>query len=74
MFKFVKCFNRICNCSEARSLCNRQDGRTALMCAAQDGHTKVVEVLLQYGANVDLKMTVSVCSTASLLTAHALDP
>ena len=37
------------------------------MCAAQDGHTKVMEELLQYGASVDLKINVSVCSIAALL-------
>ena len=30
-----------------------QDGRTALMVAAQDGHREVVELLLQHGADVN---------------------
>lgn len=30
------------------------------MCAAQDGHTQIMEVLLQHGADVDLKIDVSV--------------
>ena len=40
------------------------------MHAAQDGHTKVVEVLLQNGASVDLMINVSVYFTipAILLT------
>ena len=38
---------------------NWQDGWTALMLAAQDGHFNVVETLLQHGASVDKKTTVS---------------
>ena len=38
---------------------NWQDGGTALMLAAQDGHSNVVETLLQHGASVDMKATVS---------------
>ena len=38
---------------------NWQDGWTALMCAAENGHSNVVETLLQHGASVDMKMTVS---------------
>ena len=38
---------------------NWQDGGTALMLAAQDGHSNVVETLLQHGASVDMKKTVS---------------
>ena len=38
---------------------NWQDGWTALMSAAQDGHSNVVETLLQHGASVDMKGTVS---------------
>ena len=38
---------------------NWQDGMTALMLAAQNGHSNVVETLLQHGASVDMKMTVS---------------
>ena len=38
---------------------NWQDGWTALMLAAQNGHSNVVETLLQHGASVDMKMTVS---------------
>ena len=37
------------------------------MYAALDGHAKVVKVLLQNGACVDLKMIVSVCSTIAPL-------
>ena len=36
-----------------------QDGGTALMFAAQKGHSNVVETLLQHGASVDMKTTVS---------------
>ena len=36
-----------------------QDGWTALMVAAQNGHSNVVETLLQHGASVDMKKTVS---------------
>ena len=38
---------------------NWQDGGTALMFAAQNGHSNVVETLLQHGASVDMKKTVS---------------
>ena len=38
---------------------NWQDGETALMVAAQNGHSNVVETLLQHGASVHMKMTVS---------------
>ena len=38
---------------------NWQDGWTALMLAAQNGHSNVVETLLQHGASVDMKITVS---------------
>ena len=38
---------------------NWQDGWTALMVAAQNGHSNVVETLLQHGASVDMKETVS---------------
>ena len=38
---------------------NWQDGVTALMLAAQNGHSNVVETLLQHGASVDMKETVS---------------
>ena len=38
---------------------NWQDGGTALMLAAQNGHFNVVETLLQHGASVDVKTTVS---------------
>ena len=38
---------------------NLQDGWTALMLAAQNGHSNVVETLLQHGASVDMKITVS---------------
>ena len=38
---------------------NWQDGWTALMVAAQNGHSNVVETLLQHGASVDKKKTVS---------------
>ena len=38
---------------------NWQDGWTALLSAARNGHSNVVETLLQHGASVDMKMTVS---------------
>ena len=38
---------------------NWQDGWTALMLAAKNGHFNVVETLLQHGASVDMKKTVS---------------
>ena len=38
---------------------NWQDGGTALMVAAENGHSNVVETLLQHGASVDMKATVS---------------
>ena len=38
---------------------NWQNGGTALMVAAQNGHSNVVETLLQHGASVDMKTTVS---------------
>jgi len=34
---------------------NWQDGWTALMFAAQNGHTKVVKTSLQHGAKVDMQ-------------------
>ena len=38
---------------------NWQDGWTALMVAALNGHSNAVETLLQHGASVDMKKTVS---------------
>ena len=38
---------------------NWQNGGTALMLAAQNGHFNVVKTLLQHGASVDMKRTVS---------------
>ena len=38
---------------------NWQGGWTALMFAAHNGHSNVVETLLQHGASVDMKATVS---------------
>ena len=38
---------------------NWQDGWTALMYAAQNGHSNVVETLLQHGASVDMQSVVS---------------
>ena len=38
---------------------NWQNGGTALILAAESGHFNVVETLLQHGASVDMKATVS---------------
>ena len=38
---------------------NWQDGGTALMYAAQNGHSNVVETLLQHEASVDMQSVVS---------------
>ena len=38
------------------------------MCAAQDGNTEIVELLLQYEARVDLKMIVSSMLLSSTFT------
>ena len=38
---------------------NWQDGWPALMYAAQNGHSSVVETLLQHGASVDMQSVVS---------------
>ena len=38
---------------------NWQNGWTALMLAAQEGHSIVVETLLQHGASVDMQSVVS---------------
>ena len=38
---------------------NWQGGRTALMFAAQNGHSNVVETLLQHGASMDMLSVVS---------------
>ena len=38
---------------------NWQDGCTALMVAATNGHSNVVEILLQHGASVDMQSVVS---------------
>ena len=38
---------------------NWQNGRTALMYAAQNGHSNVVETLLQHGASVHMQSLVS---------------
>ena len=38
---------------------NWQDGCTALMFAAQEGHSNVVKTLLQHGASVDMQSVVS---------------
>ena len=34
----------------------QRDGFTALHCASQEGHVKVVEVLVKAGANLDTKI------------------
>ena len=39
---------------------NWQDGVTALMVAAQKGHSNAVETLLQHGASVDMQNVVSI--------------
>ena len=44
---------------EINLIVNWQNGGTALMLAAQNGHSNVVETLLQHGASVDMKKTVS---------------
>ena len=41
---------------------NCQDGQTALMTAALNGHSNVVETLLQHGASVDVQDVVSALS------------
>ena len=38
---------------------NWQDGGTALMLAAKNGHSNVVETLLQHGASVDMQSVVN---------------
>ena len=38
---------------------NWQDGLTALMFAAENGHSNVVETLLHHGATVDMQKVVS---------------
>ena len=38
----------------------KQDAWTAMMLAAQDGHSNVVETLLQHGASVDIQNVVSI--------------
>ena len=38
---------------------NWQDGMTTLMVAAQNGHSNVVETLLQHRASVDMQSVVS---------------
>ena len=38
-----------------------QDGDTPLILASQEGHKDIVEVLLKYGAEMDLPNKVSVC-------------
>ena len=39
-----------------------QDGASALMVAASEGHTEVVTQLLEAGANTDLQSTVNYCT------------
>jgi len=39
---------------------NWQDGRTALMSAARNGQSNVVETLLQHGASLQMQNVVSV--------------
>ena len=48
-----------------QTLCIMQGGWTALMLAANNGHTNVVEILLQHKPNVDMQNEVS---TGSLLS------
>lgn len=45
-----------------QTLCNLQSGVTALMLAAENGHTKVVKMLLQHEASVDFQNEVSISS------------
>ena len=45
---------------------NWQDGGTALMVAAENGHSNVVETLLQHGASVDMQKDVSTGDISSL--------
>ena len=49
-----------------------QDGYTPLIIASQEGHTDVVEVLLNHGAEVDLPQKVSVCVSRSYLNFHTV--
>ena len=46
-------------CIQYNLALNWQGGRTALMYAAQQGHSNVVETLLQHGASVDMQNVVS---------------
>ena len=39
-----------------------QDGQTALMDAAENGHREVVELLIKHGADVNAIDEVSICS------------
>ena len=46
--------------SPATHLCPVQNGSTALHAAAQEGHLRVVEMLLEANADVSIKANVSV--------------
>ena len=47
------------NCIKFTCHCFLQNGRTALMFAAQNGHNEAVKILVQHGAGVDMQDVVS---------------
>ena len=76
MLVLVKCFGSCQPFDVPVVVCDAQDGRTALMWAAQNGHTSTVGLLLEKGASVDqaegVRRRCPCCSSARPASVHVL--
>ena len=64
---------RIFHLNQVRSWC-RQDGRTPIHCASEEGYLDIVELLLAHGAEIDTNDSVSLytCSMYIVLYTYAM--